>query len=85
MERKEVEEKLKSFSPHGLQYYYVRPNMLALMGADTFEGKPLSGRFDAVTPVETQGGRKSEATVHIDLDMQERVVNVRVDGFGLGE
>jgi hypothetical protein len=80
MKRDQVEEKLSRL---GVTYSYVPREYLKVIEQDTFEGKPLSGRFDVLTPFETEGGRKSEAAIHIELDMQERVANVRVEGFGI--
>jgi hypothetical protein len=80
MKREEVAEKL---SPLGVTFSYVPREYLKVIDQDTFKGAPLGGRFDMLTPFETEGGRKSEAAIHIELDMQERVPNVRVEGFGI--
>ncbi len=80
MKREEVEDKLSRL---GVIYSYVSREYLKSINQDTFAGTPLNGRFDVLTPFETEGGRKSEATIHIELDMQERVASVRVEGFGM--
>ena len=80
MERVQVEGELSRL---GLTHSYVPREYLQVIQQDTFEGAPLSGRFDVLSPFDAEGGRKSEAAIHIELGMDERVVNVRVEGFGM--
>lgn len=80
MTREQVEDTLSRL---GVTHTYVPREYLKTIGQDMFEGMPLSGRFDVLTEFETKVGRKSEAAIHIELDTQERVTNVRVEGFGL--
>lgn len=78
--RAEVERVLRRLN---VEFVYVPKDLLQLINQATFEGHPLSGRFDVSTPFEGGALTKRQASIFIELDQEERVVNVRVEGFGL--
>ncbi|MGH6691601.1 MAG: hypothetical protein ACREF4_13095 [Gammaproteobacteria bacterium] len=84
MSRADVEQRLSALP---VSYVYVPRARLEITGQTTFEGKPLSGRFDVLTPHEPQFSYMKQAAIFIELDQQEQVVNVRIDpsGFVLEE
>jgi hypothetical protein len=82
MTRSEVETKLASLRGLPIKYVYVPRHMLELVRQARFEGRELSGRFDVETPHEAGVVDMKHAVIFIELDEQERVVNVRVDAFG---
>lgn len=75
--RAEVEQKLAQLP---VTYVYVPREDLELINSASFEGKPLSGRFDVATPHEPTLAYMKQAFVFVDLDEAERVVDVRVKG-----
>jgi hypothetical protein len=79
MTRSEVEQRLKTLP---VTYVYVTRASLEMTSETTFEGKLLSGRFDVLTPHEPDLTIMKQAAIYIELDEQERVVNVRVRAFG---
>ena len=79
MTRSEVEERLKKMP---VTYVYVPRANLEMTSEQSLAGKPLSGRFDVLTPHERDLMLMKQAAIYIELDEQERVVNVRVRAFG---
>lgn len=79
MGRADVERRLSTLP---VSYVYVPRASLEMTGETTFEGKPLSGRFDVLTPHEPQFSYMKQAAIFIELDEQEEVVNVRIDPSG---
>ena len=79
MSRADVEQRLSTLP---VSYVYVPRASLEITGQTIFEGKPLSGRFDVITPPEPQFSYMKQAAIFIELDEQEEVVNVRIDPSG---
>lgn len=79
MSRAEVEQRLATLP---VTYTYVPRKDLEMISAATFEGKPLSGRFDVLTPHEPRATYMKQAAIHIELDDNGRVVNIRIRPFG---
>lgn len=79
MSRADVEQRLSTLP---VSYVYVPRASLEITGQTTFEGKPLSGRFDVLTPHEPQFSYMKQAAIFIELDQQDQVVNVRIDPSG---
>jgi len=80
MSRLEVELRLRAMP---VTYVYVPWHVLSETRQETtFEGAPLSGRFDVVTPPEPQFSYMEEAAIYIELNDREEVVNVRIDQIG---
>ena len=79
MSRAEVEQRLATLP---VTYTYVTREDLEMISATTFEGKPLSGRFDVLTPHEPQPTYMKQAAIHIELGNDERVVNIQIQPFG---
>lgn len=48
-------------------------------------GTPLSGRLTVSTPLEVTGLEKASGHVVIEFDEQDRVVNIRIGGFGFSK
>jgi hypothetical protein len=76
MTRAEVEQTLARLPVDYVDY--VSREDLERTNEATFQGTPLSGRLEVSTPWEDRFMRLQWATVFIDLDEHERVVNVRV-------
>jgi hypothetical protein len=68
-----------------ITYTYVPRASLELTNETTFEGQPLTGRFDVCTPHEPQLFYMKQAFIYIELDERERVVNVRIVCFGCSD
>lgn len=79
MARSEVEQRLKSLP---VTYVYVTRAELEMTSEQHFAGKPLSGRFDVLTPHEPDLTLMKQAAIYVELDEQERVANVRTRAFG---
>ncbi len=82
MTRAEAEKELAQLP---VSYVYVPREDLERVSDTSFEGRLLSGRFDVATPHEATVSYMKQALIFIALDEDERVVNVRVEGFGLAE
>ena len=79
MSRAEVEQRLRAMA---VTYVYVPRHDLEVTRETMFEGTPLSGRFDVVTPMEPHSFYMEEAAIHIELNDREEVVNVRIEHIG---
>jgi hypothetical protein len=79
MNRADVEQRLASLP---VTYTYVPRARLEVTSEATFEGKPLSDRFDVISPHEPRFSYMKQAFIFIELDEGERVVNVRIQPLG---
>ena len=79
MNRADVEQRLASMP---VTYTYVPRARLEVTSEAIFEGRPLSGRFDVITPHEPQFSYMKQAFIFIELDDREQVVNVRIQPLG---
>jgi len=82
MPRAEVEERIAK-TPGVVDVVYTPRDQIQPPEERTFTGAPLSGRMTVSTPLEIDGLGKASGHVVIEFDEQERVVNLRVGGFGL--
>ena len=80
MPRAEVEERIAKI-PDVYSVYTPRDHILP-PEERVFAGAPLSGRLTVSTPLEISGLDKASGHVVIEFDEQDRVVNLRVGGFG---
>ncbi len=80
MPRVEVEEKVAKI-PHVYSVYTPQEHILPL-NERVFAGTALSGRLTVSTPLEISGLEKASGHIVIEFDEQDRVVNLRVGGFG---
>jgi hypothetical protein len=80
MPRAEVEERVAKI-PNVYSVYTQREHILP-PEERVFAGVPLSGRLTVSTPLEITGLGKASGHVVIEFDDQDRVVNIRVGGFG---
>jgi hypothetical protein len=80
MPRSEVEERVGKI-PNVYSVYTPREHILP-PDERVFAGTPLSGRITVSTPLEISGFDKASGHVVIEFDEQDRVVNLRVGGFG---
>ena len=81
MPRPEVEERIAKI-PNVYSVYTPRERIQPTEER-TFGGTPLSGRMTVSTPLEIDGLGKASGHVVIEFDEQDRVVNLRVGGFGI--
>ena len=63
----------------GLHYVYVPRSMLEATHQGTYKSKPLSGRIQVSLPPDKGLLFKTVGHVLIDLDADERVVNLRIE------
>jgi len=82
MPRAEV-EKLLARTPGIADVVYTPRERIQPTEERTFGGTPLSGRMTVSTPLEIDGLGKASGHVVIEFDQQDRVVNLRVGGFGI--
>lgn len=75
MSRDEIEVILEEM---GLRYVYVPRSLLEAMHQATFESTPLSGRIQVSLPEDKGLLSKAVGEVLIDLDEDERMVNLGV-------
>ena len=81
MPRAEVEDRIAK-TPGVVDVVYTPRDQIQPPEERTFAGTPLSGRMTVSTPLEIDGLGKASGHVVIEFDEQERVVNLRVGGFG---
>ncbi|HUO72629.1 MAG TPA: hypothetical protein VMU39_17805 [Solirubrobacteraceae bacterium] len=83
MPRSEVEERVSKLPD--LYQVYTPHDQIIPPEDRQFQGTPLSGRLTVSTPLEIDGLGKASGHVVIEFDQNDRVVNVRVGGFGFGD
>lgn len=81
MHRSTVEQKLAELPVH---YVYVSREYLEMIEQATNGDVQLSGRFDVSTQYEDRGIGLSRVAIFVDLDEQERVVEVRTEKVKTG-
>lgn len=81
MHRSVVEQKLTELP---VEYVYVSREHLEMIEQTTNGDVELSGRFDVSTQYEKRGIGLSRVAIFVDLDEQERVVEVRTQRVRTG-
>ncbi len=81
MHRSAVEQKLKELP---VEYVYVSREYLEMIEQTTNGNVQLSGRFDVSTQYEEKGIGLSRVAIFVDLDEQERVVEIRTERVETG-
>jgi hypothetical protein len=83
MPRAEVEQRIAKLPD--LYTVYTPRDQILPPEERQFAGTPLSGRVTVSTPLEIDGLGKASGHVVIEFDQNDRVVNLRVGGFGFGD
>lgn len=81
MQRSVVEQKLNQLP---VEYVYVSRRYLKMIDQATNGDVKLSSRFDVSTQYESKGVGLSRVAIFVNLDMEERVVEVRTEELDTG-